>query len=301
MGVSLAIRVAIALAPAAGGAATRVLKWAEGPGVSTGNTLWQRLNDPSESDADLSAALSAERGTLSEVATYTGTFECRKLQVSWTQDSFAVGGDDVRVATFHMLKLVSGAPSATWVTADFTTITDAFDAFWTSIKPKFAAGVKLTRLAFYKAGPAIVPPQPPVYAVDRNVAGTSAYGPCPPQVAISVTERAGSKANWGRFYLPAPDTGNVSGGARIVTPCSTAIADAADTFYEALRVAGTPVVVYRSSLPARSRKDPGLPQLPARAANAQTVDQIAIDDVFDVIRSRRWKIPLLRTVRDIAA
>ena len=293
------MRVAIYLAPAAGAGSVRLLKWAEGPGVSTGNTLWQRLNDPSESDADLTAALSAERGTLSEVATYTGNFEARRLQVSWTQDSFAVGGDDVRVATFHLLKLTAGAPDATWVAADFTAVINAFDTFWTGIKSRFATGTKLKRLAFYKAGPAIAPPQPPVNAVDRDVAGTSVYGPCPPQVAITVTERAGSKPNWGRFYLPAPDTGMVTGGGRILTAASTQMADAADTFYEACKTAGTPVVVYRPSLAVRPRKDPTLPNLPARPANAQTVEQIAIDDIYDVIRSRRWNIPLLRTVRDI--
>jgi hypothetical protein len=30
------------------------------------------------------------------------------------------------------------------------------------------------------------------------------------------------------------------------------------------------------------------------------VTSIQVDDIFDVIRSRRWKTPLLKTQRDVA-
>jgi hypothetical protein len=67
--------------------------------------------------------------------------------------------------------------------------------------------------------------------------------------------------------------------------------------YQAFKTANVPAVVYRPDLPVREKKN-GV-ELPARDASAWTVDKIQVDDVFDVIRSRRWKNPTLRLQREI--
>jgi hypothetical protein len=130
MAVVVVFRIALVLAPAG----VRVVKWAEGPGVDTtarlSKGLLDRLADPSESDATLTDAVAAETGRVSDVATYTGSFECRKLQVSWSFSPTGAPAEDKRICTFHFLRLASGSPSDAWVAGDFTTIEAALDAFW---------------------------------------------------------------------------------------------------------------------------------------------------------------------------
>jgi hypothetical protein len=296
--IALPIRIAIALAPAGGAAATRVLRWSEGPGVSTATNLWHRITDPAESDEDLTLAVSAARGTLTEVATYSGTFELRKVHLIWSVIDGAVANEDSRIATFHLAKISGGNVVDTWVAGDFTTLNTAFNAFWTTMKPFYVANTVLDRIKVYKDGPAIEPPQVPVYDADLNVPGTGTGDPLPPQVAISVTEKAGSKLNWGRFYMPAPYVGATDPYGRIDSSLSTSLANAVDTLYETLKTAALHPVVYRAALPERQKVSGAT--LPARSATAWDVTDIQIDDVFDVIRSRRFKYPLLRTQRAIA-
>jgi hypothetical protein len=296
--VVLAFRLALALTPVA----VRVLKTSQEPGAATylerDIPLWNRFNDPGENDADLSAALSDASDSLAEVATYNTPFELRRLQVNFTHSDALVETDDVRVLTIDFIKTSGGVPVDTWDAADLDGLRSRFATFWTSIKPQFGATVKLDRMKIYKVGPAVFPPQVPVQDADYDVAGTSAEASMPPQVAISVTEKAGSKLYWGRFYLPSPSKNTSTTYGRIATATATAIADAADVMYEGSKAAGVPAVVYRRALPARTQKN-GV-ALAARAASAWTVDDLQIDDIFDVIRSRRWKYPALRTQRAIA-
>jgi hypothetical protein len=231
------------------------------------------------------------------VATYTGSFELRRLQVNFTQSDAVVETDDVRVLTLDFIKLASGVPTSVWDAADLDGLRTRFATFWTSVKTLYPNVVILDRMKIYKIGPDIFPPQVPVQDVDYNVTGTGLAGSLPPQVAISVTEKAGSKRYWGRFYLPPPNQTQVNTYGRLLTAAATTIADATDVMYEGSKAANTPAVVYRRALPIRLQKN-GV-SLPARDAAAWTVDDIQIDDIFDVIRSRRWKYPALRTQRTI--
>lgn len=308
MAVVTAFRVAIILA----GAGFRVLKWAEGPGIASGDRQYERFKsrfeDPSESDEDLSALLAAGGATLAEVATYAEPFELRKVHMMWTVDSNDVAGEDVRVCTFHLLKLAGGNPSAAWLEADFTEAFDGFNAWWTSLKAYYAANTVWTAFKVYKSGPAIAPPQVPVYSWEGAGGGGSGGGSAlPPQVAITCTERAGTKAHWGRFYLPAPSAlATVLGTTgRLHATFQNAVADITDTLYQTLKAADLLPVVYRPPLPVRqtaAEKRLGvLPgSLPARSGSAWSIDEISVDNVFDVIRSRRYDRPTSRSDRDIA-
>lgn len=279
----------------------RVVVRSQGPDVAEWNKWWHRFEDrfldPDEEDAVLAFDYTAASGQDTFVATYAEPFELRKMQVSWNVQDAVAATDDVRVATLHLAKVSGGAVSADWLAADFTNATDNFIAFWDAIKERFHAYTKLKEIKFYKAGPAIAPPQPPVYDLDLDNAGTASENPLPPQVAVTVTEIAGTKPHWGRFYLPAPHqiAANIYG--RLALAVQTDFADAADAMYTAMVADNIPIVVYRAPLPIREKKNGT--ELPARAGSAWTVDTIQVDDVFDVIRSRRWKYPQLRLQRGI--
>lgn len=298
MAVVLAFRLAIYLA----GRGTAQVYTATGAGGGASLALpvaWLRERlAAGDSDEEISAALSDRMGYSANVATYTGAFELRKLHAQFSQQDAVVAAEDARVMTFHLAKVSGGAVVATWDGADFTAANAAFDTFWGAIKDQYSAKIKLDRLKYYKAGPAIEPPQIPVHDADRDVAGASASDPMPPQVAITVTEMAGAKPYWGRFYLPPPTIPNGDAYGRIDSGFMGQIADATDALYEAWKTAGLHPVVYRAALPVREKKN-GV-ELPARDASAWDVEKIQVDDIFDVIRSRRFKQPLLRVQREIA-
>lgn len=308
MAAAPAIRVLIVLA----GIGFRVLKWSEGPGLATGDRnverFRSRFEDPAESDSALTDLLTEGGATLAEVATYSEPFELRKVHMQWTLNSGDVAGEDVRVCTFHLLKLSAGAPTADWVAADFTNVDAKFAAWWVALRAYFSSATGWSALKVYKAGPDIEPPQVPVFAEDfAPNFGTGAASQMPPQVAVTVTEKAGSKPHWGRFYLPAPAALATVLGAtgRLHATFQNALADATDTLYQDLKAVGLVPVVYRPPLPVRQtaaeRRAGTLPgSLPARAGSAWTVDDISVDNIFDVIRSRRYDRPTSRSDRAIA-
>jgi hypothetical protein len=298
-------RVAIAAAPFGEPALRYVQTHDPVQPFKLGRSWYDRLTSSPESDEDLSVALSEQIGYPAAVATFTGSFELRRVQLSWATSSAAALDEDVRVCTFHHIKLASGSPVDTWDAGDFSDLNTAYVAWWTAIKPWFPTTLVLDTIKYYREGPSVEPPQVPVHENAPNAAGTSGDRPLPPQIAVSVTEKAGSKLNWGRFFLPAPAvTGPTSGQTVDVygRPSSTflgAIADASDTLYEAARTAELPFVVYRRTLPERLKKAGGT--LAARAASAWEVSDLQVDNVFDVIRSRRFDGPTLRVQREIGA
>lgn len=267
------------------------------------------LSDPNTTDEELEQILGLENGYPVAVTTITGNFEVRRVQLEFSVTGAALIDEDVRVITFHHIKLSGGQPVLTWDAADFSALDTAYTTFWNNIKGWYHSQMIWSRIAFYKAGPNIVPPQPPVYTADKSVPGTATAVTLPPQVAVSVTEIAGQKRNWGRFYLPAPTTVG-PGAANALTnagrppgPVLSSWADQVDALYETALAANLPHVVYRPLLAANrpTGSPPTSSNLPERPANAQTVDQIQIDDVYDVIRRRRWERPTVRVQRAIGS
>lgn len=309
MAVALLWRAAVLLAPIAEPYLIRNIQYLQGPAypakLRLTEAIKRRLADPEEDDEALSAEVSRMNGYPVTVATYTGPFETRRVQLEWTLSGPNVLDEDVRVCTFHLVKLAGGLPSPDWVLQDFGNAEVAFTAWWNALKPYYNSGISWTGFSLYKEGPDIVPPQPPVYSNPQTIPGAGAGASLPPQVALSVTEKAGAKKNWGRFYLPAPAVSSTGGAFLTLTNAGrpdttflTAVADATDTLYQSLMSAGLPVVIYRQKLEA-GRPHSGASPLPERPANAQTVEELQIDDVWDIIRSRRYETPMLRVQRAI--
>lgn len=310
MAVVLAFRAAIVLAPAVYRVLNGPVPGAGGEAWSITRSLWRRLHDPDELDADLSAALSAATGTLASVTTYsTSTMESRKVQCVTTRPGGATVPDDAAICTFHFAKITAGVVDNAWVDADFTALEALLDTFWTTWMARTGGSLVMSQYRWYKVGPAIEialggPGRtgPPVRTTTKTIAGptSSAVLSMPPQVAITVTERTSDPKAWGRVYLPGPfavSSGYTDQNGRIPSSFVTALATAAETLYDGALAAAKPVVVWSSAKPERTTKDETV--LPAAAARLLTVDTLQVDDLFDVIRSRRWKAPNLRTTRTV--
>lgn len=231
---------------------------------------------------------------------FTSAFELRELTVKWSRTVGLSPAEDHAMCTFHILNETGGVPDASWITADYTTVEGHFDTWWNAIRDRFNGNVVLQEYSWRADGPAFKPfgssLQPTLRITPKSIAGTSSGGVMmPPQIACTVTEvipstfvvpdvegvGAQTRNRWGRFYLPAPATDNVASG-RLTSAFLTDIADATQTLYNDLVAAGFPVVVYSPT-----------------TGHAWSVDEIHVDDVFDVVRSRRFRNTLARTPRAI--
>lgn len=203
------------------------------------------------------------------------------------------------MTTHHFVNLTAGIPDASWDTTDYTTVESAFDTFWGAIKNQYAPSVKLAQYSWRPDGPEFRPKgtslAPTLRTVARSVVGTAPGEALPPQAAISVTETTAAKFTvedvegvgtqlrnrWGRFYLPAPATIACDDG-RVDPTAASQIANAAQTFYNACVAAQLIPVMYSPT-----------------TGHAWSVLEIHVDDIFDVIRSRRFITPLTRNVKAI--
>lgn len=241
------------------------------------------------------------------MAEWTGTYELRKMTAKYTRTPATGVVQDAAMTTHHFLNITGGDPDASWITADYTAVESAFDTFWGAIKALYGAETKLSEYSWRADGPAFKPfgasLSPTLRLTARSVVGTGSNASfLPPQVAVSVTEvtaahytaygvgvpgktpgtgRTQLRNRWGRFYLPNVNVGNVTSG-RLSTAAQTTIADAAEAMYQTCVSAGLVPVVYSPT-----------------NGNAYSVDAIHVDDIFDVIRSRRFIVPLSRAERTI--
>lgn len=234
-------------------------------------------------------------------------FELRKLQVRWSRAPAGGTTEDVDVCTFHFLKLASGVPTNSWVTGDYTTLESAFGTFWGSIKVNWASWIHLDQYRWYADGPdfyhletgdTIYKPNgdnPARRVTEVDVAGTLTGGTSmlPPQVAMTVTEKTSSRKHWGRFFLPGMSATNTSADGRISSSSLSSLLSAAVTFYNAARAASLIPVVFSIQKPVRPKKPSGT--LPAVGAVAYEISSLQMDDLFDVIRSRRYGAATIKT------
>ena len=218
------------------------------------------------------------------------------------------------MCTFHFLNLTAGVPDASWITTDYTTVENAFDTYWAALVGLYASDVKLTEYSWRADGPAFRPfgtsLSPTLRITPRSVAGSglqrysraddvagsaSATSQLPPQVAVTVTETTAAtfiahdvegigdqtRNRWGRYYLPSTHSATSSDG-RLLAASQTTIANAAEAFYETCVSAQIIPVVYSPT-----------------TGHSWSVLEVHVDDIFDVVRSRRYITPLSRAARVI--
>lgn len=231
----------------------------------------------------------------------------RKLTVKYSR---VVAGDpaqDYAMTTHHFLNLTDDAPDSSWTSGDYAAVESLMDAFWNAIKPRYSPSVILAEYSWRADGPAYRPHtpkpsgllSPTLRATARALPGTSASTEMmPPQVAVTVTEVTSAKYTvedvegsgaqvrnrWGRFYLPAPASVNVIGGRLAAAGLQTDVANAAQTFYNGCVAADFIPVVYSPT-----------------TGSSWSCDEIHVDDIFDVVRSRRFITPKDRKVKAITA
>jgi hypothetical protein len=227
--------------------------------------------------------------------------ELRQARISFGRFISGSRVDDYMTTGIHLLK-TPGDPR-TWDPADFAAAVAAIDAWWNTLRAQFSPYIRLSEISFYKAGPSFDPPASPgpaVHRVLRDVAGTAAASQqLPDQSAVTITERTMSRKRWGRMYLPPPWNGAFTATTgRLSSAFMTAAMNAHETLYNALLAADLVPCVYSKAQPTRTTKRGHT--LPAKPASALKVNTLQIDNVPDVIRSRRLKTVTERVRRGLA-
>lgn len=178
---------------------------------------------------------------------------------------------DQMLCHFDFLNITGGDPDDTWVDADFASIEGYIDTMWTTLKTYAASHVVFDQIRWYRVGPGVPPPNPAVRITERNVAGTGGAG-CPDQVAMSVTLRTVPRRQWGRTYLPCAKQGNLTTDGRWSSSAVDGVASAVNTMLQAASTAD-----FRPVVMSTTRQ------------KAYTVEMLQVDDLADVIRSRRFR------------
>lgn len=230
---------------------------------------------------------------------WTSGYELRKLTAKWTRTFSGAPTQDAAVITMHFLNLTAGNPDSTWTTADYTTVETAFDTFWATLTGKYVPGVVLAELNWRADGPAYRPKgsllSPTLRTVARNVPGTAVGQMLPPQAAMTVTEVTAAKYTafdvegvgdqlrnrWGRFYLPAMDV-QVLGNGRFLTTHTGTVATSTQAMYNTCVAADLIPVMYSPT-----------------TGSSWSITEVHVDDIIDVVRSRRFDSALNRQPKTI--
>lgn len=280
--------------------------------LTTASRFAGELLDPAKDPATLTTHMSADiaagtEGTGGAVVTdFTGTFELRKLQWRFSRAPTGLGLEDVDVCTFHFIKASGGVPGTYNDSVDLAAVETAIGAYTNTLKAFLPPWTHSDQFRWYKDGPAFYAQQggagpylpiggnAAIRITEVDVAGTgSSSSVLPPQTAITVTERTSSRRHWGRFYLPAFASSTADPDGRLASGNMNTLLGAVVTMYNACRAASMFPVVWSIQKPERPKKPSGV--LPPWPATAFEVTSLQMDNIFDVIRSRRFATSTAKT------
>jgi len=226
--------------------------------------------------------------------------EWRHVQCVFTKPVPSGLVEDKSIVTFDILNWTDGGVDTTWNTADYTTCEGRLDTFWSSIASNCQqAGSSLVQYRWYVrrfatemgATHRFAETGPPVRITTKSTSGLAGGSMLPPQVAISVTERTPWPKHWGRIYIPGISSACLSSTepGRIDSTKRAAVGTAADALWSGLYGDEFPVVVPVTQVDKQFTKI------------LLNVTDIAVDDVFDVQRSRRAKQVNARSTADVTS
>lgn len=197
----------------------------------------------------------------------------RRATMEFTQTPPGSVADDVRLIHFDFLNLTGGVPDDTWTSTDFSTLTGHLSDFWTAIKPDLSTTLTAGVIRFYRIGPGIVPPNPAEFVTGAiGTSGGSAGAPLPPQDALSITLKTADRKRWGRTYLPGLVATHLGSHGEADGTIISDVGTATDALIAAAAADDFVMVVYSPT-----------------TEGAHTVESVQVDNLVDVIRSRRWR------------
>jgi hypothetical protein len=238
-------------------------------------------------------------------AEYTGSFELRRLVLKFSRTPAGGTSEDAAAFTCHYAKLTGGAPDSNWLTADYTAVEGRWDTWWTAYKIYFPATFTFRGYTWYKDGPAWSPADradgpanPATRQTNRAVAGTqAATSMLPPQLALTVTKVTDIRKRWGRLYMLAGSTGFTDNDGRLTAGQLATWLGLFVTCFNGCRADGKQPVIFSRGRSSHTAKRGGT--IAAHGATAYEITGLQMDNLYDVVRSRRWSVPTVRTLTNL--
>lgn len=203
---------------------------------------------------------------------------------AWRSTPTGTAEDKAQIG-FDIVKLSGGANDPTWDQAQVDGAVDEIVSLLGNLAQSQDNNCAWNEIRSYvrrfdNDGPGFAPSGDPVDVRAVSIVGAGSTEPVLPyQVACSVTEKTTMRKHWGRFYVPCIKSSLVDGFGRWTEATCTAIASTVGSSYADLANANYAVVV-----PSGGTR------------TLFTVTQVQVDDIPDVIRSRRPRDTLVRAV-----
>lgn len=177
---------------------------------------------------------------------------------------------DAMTTHLDFLNLTNGNPDDTWTDADFTTLETLISTFIQATQANYNGKVVFDSVRWYRVGPGVVPPNPAIRIKVFGFPGTGTNA-LPPQVGASITFKTVPRRQWGRMYMPWNALPLTSPEGRFSSARVDEVGAAMNSLVTNAIAAEFPPVIYS-----------------AVRGKAYTVETVQVDDVPDVIRSRRF-------------
>jgi hypothetical protein len=170
----------------------------------------------------------------------------------------------------HLINVTGGDLDVTWTTTDFSDTESRIKAQWNAMGGLIGSDCRLVEHRWYRFGPGIQPPNPPIRTTNVTTATGTGSPVAPHQTATTVTLRTPLRRHWGRFYLPVHSPGTLTGGQLSTANVDSIASLWRDMFVGAAGLTGVTPVVYD------------------RARRAMMgVTEIEVDSNLDIQRRRR--------------
>jgi hypothetical protein len=163
--------------------------------------------------------------------------------------------------------------------SDKAVVETALNTWWTSYKANVSNQITLREYRWYDYEPIITRPGPVDRVTPRAQTGTAASQRPPDQLALTQTWKTASRKHWGRWYLPYPGSGNFDTTyGRVAAAIQTNVQGYTRTL---LQVSGGTGLI-----------NPVVASIGYQGVMG--IRELQTDDIADVIRSRRAKVPASR-------
>jgi hypothetical protein len=220
---------------------------------------------------------SAQQVSLGASAAAGSGVGARRAQLVFARTAPGTFAEDVAVMHFDFVNYTSGSPDDTWTAGDFTTMDGLLTAWWNAVKPNVHTSHTLREIRYYRIGSGVTVPNPPEHIASINSPGTSGSAQLPPQCATAISFHVAPRRSWGRTYLPGLTTAGLGTGGTNGNAMVDAIAAATDTLAN-----------------SSSTNDYKLSVFSKHLSSMLSVEGIAVDNIVDIIRRRRWEHPTYR-------
>lgn len=196
----------------------------------------------------------------------------RRAQLVFTRTPPGTFSEDVAVMHFDFVNFTGGNPDDTWDSGDYTKMDAHVAAWWTATHSLCPGTIILREVRWYRIGTGVPIPNTPEHILPVAVGGSSSNGDLPSQCAASISLHVGPRRNWGRTYFPGLNQGALTGRGMLTNTAADQLATATDTLATTAAADDFVLSVHSTTL-----------------GSMLAVEHVAVDNIIDVIRRRRWE------------